>query len=115
MALEPDYAEVRLVNLFKRKCELSLRRLACGTTKAWRRDTILGWARPLLGPSLAEIQLRTPCPRRGAHLARFTASGFREPQDLAERLRWEAIDALREAGVDPGALGFGWRAPGARR
>ncbi|ADG10943.1 hypothetical protein B7G68_12735 [Caulobacter segnis] len=115
MALEPHYAQVRLVDLFERKCELSFRCLACGTSKTWRRDTMLGRARPLLGLSLAEIQRRTPCPRCGAHLAQLTVSGVWEPAELAERFRWEAIDALREAGVDPQALGFGWRAPGARR
>lgn len=115
MALEPHYAQARLVDLFERKCELTFRCLACGTSKTWRRDTMLGRARPLLGLTLAEIQRRTPCPRCGAHLAQLTVSGVWEPQDLAERFRWEAIDALREAGVDPQALGLGWGAPGARR
>lgn len=48
MNLEPRYAQARLVDLFERKCELIFRCLACGTGKTWRRDTMLGRARPLL-------------------------------------------------------------------
>jgi len=113
MALDPKLAAARLVDLLERQCELSFRCLACGTTKTWRRDTMLGRARPLLGLTLAQIQRRTPCPRCGAHLAQLGVSGVWEPGELAERLRWRTIEALREAGVDPAALGYGWR-PGGR-
>lgn len=115
MALEPHIARARLVDLLERKCELAFRCLACGTSKTWRRDTMLGRAKGLLGLTLAEIQRRTPCPRCGARMTQLAVSGVWEPQDLAERFRWEAIEALHAAGVDPRALGYGWRAPEARR
>lgn len=112
MALEPMIATARLVDLLERQCELSFRCLACGTSKTWRRDTMLGRARKLLGLTLADIQRRTPCPRCGAHLAQLRVSGVWDRQDQAERLRWQAIEALREAGIDPRALGYGWRSGG---
>ena len=108
--LEPRFANLRLVDAVELKMEILFRCTACGTSRSWRRDTMLGRARGLLGATMAEIQRRTPCPRSCYRLPAMAAhGGVWDLQHLAEQLRWDAISALTEAGLDPTAYGYGWR------
>lgn len=111
--LEPRFAALRLVDALERKMEIVFRCTACGTSRSWRRDVMLGRARSLLAMTMAQIQRRTPCPRCGDRIpAMAPGGGVLDPGDLAEQFRWEAVTALSEAGLDPADYGYGWR-PGA--
>ncbi|AZS19191.1 hypothetical protein [Caulobacter sp. FWC26] len=113
--LDPRFAALRLVDALERKMEIVFRCTACGTSRSWRRDVMLGRARPLLGLTMAQIQKRTPCPRCGYRMPAMAPSGgVLEPGDLAEQFRWEVITALSEAGLNPADYGYGWRPPATR-
>ena len=114
--LDPGFARLRLVDALERKMEILFRCTACGASRSWRRDTMLGRARRLLGATMTEIQKRTPCPRCGYRMPAMAPSGgVLDPGDLAERFRWEVITALSDAGLNPGDYGYGWRPPQDRR
>jgi ribosomal protein L37AE/L43A len=113
--LDPRFAKARLVDAVELKWEIVFRCTVCGTSKSWRRDTMLGRARTMLNMTMAEIQRRVPCPRCGAHMPAMAQSGVWDPQDHAERFKWEAIEALRAAGLNPLDYGYGWRPPAAGR
>jgi len=112
--LEPWFASARLIDALERRWEIHFRCTGCGATKTWRRDTFLGRARPLLGCTMAEIQKRTPCPHCGGRIPAMVASGVIDPGDGVDRLRWELINALVDAGLKPMDYGIGW-APAGRR
>ena len=114
--LEPRFARMRLVDALEHKMEILFRCTACGTSRSWRRDTMLGRARRLLGTTMAEIQRRTPCPRCGYRMpAMAPHGGVLDPGNLAERFRWDAITALSEAGLNPTDYGYGWQPPSKKR
>lgn len=111
-ALDPRFAQLRLVDALERKMEIHFACVDCRTTRTWRRDVMLGRARVLLGATMAQIQHRTPCPRCGRRMPMMTAiGGVWDPGDLAEQFRWEVITALSEAGLNPSDYGYGWRPP----
>lgn len=109
--LEPWLADARLVDALERGWEVHFRCQFCGATKTWRRDTMLGRSRGLLGKTFAEIQRQAACPRCGGRLPIVWISGVKDPGPDAERLRWGLINTLLDAGLSPGDYGFGWRAP----
>lgn len=114
--LEPRFARLRLVDALELKMEILFKCTACGTSRSWRRHTMLGRARKLLGATITEIQKRTPCPRCGYRMPAMAPSGgVLDPGDLADRFRWDAITALSEAGLNPADYGYGWRPPQDRR
>ncbi|PZR35504.1 hypothetical protein [Caulobacter segnis] len=114
--LEPRFAALRLVDALELKMDIRFRCVACGTSRSWRRDTMLGRARRLLGATMAQIQRRAPCPRCGYRMPVMVAvGGVLDPGPLAEQFRWEAITALSEAGLNPADYGYGWRPPPAGR
>ena len=106
--LEPWLAAARLVDALERKWEVHFRCTLCGAGKTWRSDTMLGRARPLLGATFAEIQRRTPCPQCGHRLPAIRVSGVIDPGPAAERLRYELINTLLDAGLKPTDYGIGW-------
>lgn len=63
--LEPWLAGARLVDALERGWDIHFRCQFCGTTKTWRRDTLLGRARALLGCTLAQIQRKDLVGRGG--------------------------------------------------
>ncbi len=111
--LAPELARARLVDAFERGWEIHFRCQFCGATKTWRRDTMLGRARGLLGVTFVEIQRRTVCPRCPGRAPIITMSGVIDPGN-AEARRWATVSALLDAGLDPGAYGYGWRPAGGR-
>jgi len=110
--LETWFASARLVEALERNWEIHFRCTVCGATKTWRRDTMLGRARGLLGLTMAQIQARTPCPQCGARTPAMWMSGVIDPGPEAEPLRWALINALLDAGLRPSDYGYGWRPPG---
>lgn len=111
-ALEPRFAQLRLVEAFERKMEIQFICIDCRTSRTWRRDVMLGRASSLLGATMSEIQRRTPCPRCGRRMPAMSAiGGVWDAGELADQFRWEAISALAEAGLNPGDYGYGWRPP----
>lgn len=113
--LEPRFAATTLVRALELKWEIHFQCTACRSTKTWRHDTMLGRAKALLKLTMAEIQRRTPCPRCGARMPAMAQSGIWDPQDLAEQFKWDAIEGLRRAGLDPLDYGYGWRPPTGQR
>lgn len=111
--LDPWLASARLIDALERRWEIHFRCTACGATKTWRRDTMLGRARGLLGATMAEIQRRTPCPQCAARMPAMSVSGVIDPGPAAERLRWELISTLIDAGLKPTDYGIGWQPPAA--
>jgi len=109
--LEPWFAAARLIDALERRWEIHFRCAACGATKTWRRDTMLGRARRLLGATMAEVQRRVPCPRCGARIPAMSVSGAMEGGPDADRLRWELINTLIDAGLKPTEYGIGWQPP----
>lgn len=108
--LEPRFASARLVDMLELKMEVTFKCLACGATKTWRRDTMLGRAKGLLGLTMAEVQKRAPCPRCGRKMPAMAPSGgVWNPQGLAAQYRAEVMEALAEAGLKPSDYGYGWR------
>ncbi len=108
-------SSARLVDALERGWELTFRCQFCGTSKAWRRDTMLGRARHLLGLTLEEIQRRVPCPRCPGRMPSLTMSGVLDPGTHGDRQRWAVIFTLLDAGLNPGDYGYGWRPPGTAR
>jgi endogenous inhibitor of DNA gyrase (YacG/DUF329 family) len=113
--LDARFAAARLVDALELKWDITFRCAACGTSKTWRRDTMLGRARPLLGSTMAEIQRRTPCPRCGRRMPQMNFSGMEGPGPLADQLRAELINTLIDAGLKPTDYGIGWTPSAARR
>lgn len=110
--LEPWFASARLIDALELGWEIHFRCPACGTKKTWRKEVMLGRARALLPTTMAEIQRRTPCPRCGRRGPAMAASGMCNPTpEMAERLRWELINTLIDAGLKPNDFGIGWRPP----
>ncbi len=109
--LDPAFANRRLVDALERGWEIEFRCQYCGSSKTWRRDVMLGRARRYLGMTMVEIQARAVCPRCPGRSPIMSFSGVLEPGDM-ERRSWDLINTLLDSGVDPTALGYGWRAPG---
>jgi DNA-directed RNA polymerase subunit RPC12/RpoP len=109
--MEPWLAGARLVDALERGWEIHFRCQYCGTTKTWRRDTMLGRARPLLGDTFDQIQRKAACPRCPGRLPILWMSGVQDPGPQAERLRWDVINTLLDAGLSPSDYGYGWRPP----
>lgn len=110
--LEPWFASARLIDALERHWEIHFRCTTCGATKTWRRDTMLGRARRLRGATMAQVQQRTPCPRCGARLPAMSPSGALNGDGDPDRLRWDLINTLIDAGLRPADYGIGWRPPG---
>lgn len=113
--LESWFATTRLVVALERKWELHFQCLTCGATKTWRRDTMLGRARPLLNCTMADIQRRVPCPQCGRRRPRIRMSGTLDPGPHADQFRMELITTLLDVGLSPTDYGYGWRPPGGPR
>lgn len=113
--LEPRFAAARLVDALELKWEILFRCMSCGTSRTWRRDTMLGRAKALLGATMAEIQRRTPCPRCGQHMPQMSFSGMDGPGPLADQLRSDLIHTLIDAGLKPTDYGYGWAPPALER
>ena len=109
--IDPAFASRRLVDALERGWEIEFRCQDCGSTKTWRRDVMLGRARRYLGMTMVEIQASAVCSRCPGRWPVMSFSGVLEPGDM-ERRSWDLINTLLDAGVDPTALGYGWRAPG---
>lgn len=110
-ALDPTFAKARLVDALERGWEIEFRCQYCGATKTWRRDVMLGRARAYLGLTMAEIQARAVCQRCPGRFPIMSMSGVVQPNDM-DRRRWELINALLDARIDPSSLGYGWKPPG---
>lgn len=107
--MEPWLAQARLVDALERGWTLHFRCQFCGASRTWHRDTMLGRARRLLGATLADVQAKAACPRCPGRMPILTMSGVRDPGPQAQRLREAVICDLLDAGLNPSALGYGWR------
>lgn len=104
--LSDTFANVRLVEALERGWEIAFRCQFCGASKTWRRDIMLGRARPLLNCTMTEIQAKAVCPRCPGRMPIMTFNGVLHPADPA-RARWEVMNALMEAGLIPAHYGYG--------
>lgn len=109
--LEPEFAKARLVDALELRWDIHFRCLACGSTRTWRRDTMLGRARALLGRTMAEIQRRAVCPRCDRRMPQMWFGGVKGAGPLADRYRSELITTLLDAGLAPTDYGIGWQPP----
>jgi hypothetical protein len=109
-ALDPWFAEARLVDALERGWEIHFRCQYCGTAKTWRRDTMLGRAKGLLNATMTQLQARALCPRCPGRMPIVWMSGVIDPGD-AEGRRSRLIETLLEAGLTPGDYGYAWRRP----
>ena len=108
-ALDPRFAQSRLIEALERGWEIGFRCQYCGASRTWGHDIMLGRARRYLNCTMAQIQACIPCPRCPGRLPIMTQSGVVNPPDL-ERRQGRVVQALREAGLDPSDYGYGRRA-----
>lgn len=111
--IAPPFDQARLVDALERGWEITFRCQYCGSSRTWRRDVMLGRARPLLNLTMPQIQARVACPRCPGRIPTMSFSGVMTPAD-PERARWAAVEALLDAGLNPSDYGYGHAPPGPR-